>query len=448
MLATLRRPRPGPHIGNTMSATELRVQLLLTGNEIMSGDTVDSNSALIARRLSELAISVHRKVTVGDDRQLLARELASMADEADLLIVNGGLGPTIDDLTAEVLANVTGVGIAEHPEAVAHLEQWCGRRNLPLNAANMKQALLPAGAAIIDNPIGSAVGFELMVGKCRVMCTPGVPGELAAMLDFIVADLARRLERPAQRSILRLQTFGLGESSAQQMISDAIPDWPQAVELGFRAGAPQMEIKLTVDSDDALPARQRCREQLERLFGDHIIGEGDCLLAQRVLELLGERGATLTTAESCTGGLIASMLTRIPGSSAAFHAGFVTYANAIKQAVLGVDAAVLASEGAVSEAVVRQMALGALERAGADYAIAVSGIAGPDGGTPEKPVGTVWLAWGSRADLRSCCLRWPVERTLFQTMVAAAGLDMIRRQLLGLDSEPRYFSQRRAEPAG
>jgi nicotinamide-nucleotide amidase len=431
-----------------MSATELRVQLLLTGNEIMSGDTVDSNSALIARRLSELAISVHRKVTVGDDRQLLARELASMADEADLLIVNGGLGPTIDDLTAEVLANVTGVGIAEHPEAVAHLEQWCGRRNLPLNAANMKQALLPAGAAIIDNPIGSAVGFELMVGKCRVMCTPGVPGELAAMLDFIVADLARRLERPAQRSILRLQTFGLGESSAQQMISDAIPDWPQAVELGFRAGAPQMEIKLTVDSDDALPARQRCREQLERLFGDHIIGEGDCLLAQRVLELLGERGATLTTAESCTGGLIASMLTRIPGSSAAFHAGFVTYANAIKQAVLGVDAAVLASEGAVSEAVVRQMALGALERAGADYAIAVSGIAGPDGGTPEKPVGTVWLAWGSRADLRSCCLRWPVERTLFQTMVAAAGLDMIRRQLLGLDSEPRYFSQRRAEPAG
>ncbi|MCP5147077.1 MAG: CinA family nicotinamide mononucleotide deamidase-related protein [Pseudomonadales bacterium] len=444
MLATLRRPLPGPHIGNTMSATELKVQLLLTGNEIMSGDTVDSNSALIARRLSELAISVHRKVTVGDDRELLAREMATMADAADLLIVNGGLGPTIDDLTAEVLANVTGVGIAAHPEAVTHLEQWCGRRKLPLNAANMKQALLPAGAKIVPNPIGSAVGFELMVGKCRVICTPGVPGELAAMLDGIVADLARRLERPAQRSILRLQTFGLGESSAQQMISDGIPDWPPEVELGFRAGAPQMEIKLTVDSSDALPARQRCREQLEQLFGDHIIGEGDCLLGERVLELLRQRGATLTTAESCTGGLIASMLTRIPGSSEAFHAGFVTYANAIKQAVLGVDAATLASEGAVSEAVVRQMALGALERAGADYAIAVSGIAGPDGGTPEKPVGTVWLAWGSREDLRSCCLRWPVERTLFQTMVAAAGLDMIRRQLLGLDSEPRYFSQRRA----
>ncbi len=428
-----------------MSERELKVQLLLTGNEIMSGDTVDSNSALIARRLAELAISVHRKVTVGDDRELLSRELATMADNADLVIVNGGLGPTIDDLTAEVLAGVTGVGIAEHPAAVAHLEQWCGRRRLPLNAANMKQAMLPAGATVIDNPIGSAVGFELKVGNCRVICTPGVPGELAAMLDIIIADLARQLERPAQRSILRLQTFGLGESSAQQMISDAIPDWPPEVELGFRAGAPQMEIKLSVNSSDALPARQRCREQLEALFGDHIIGEGDCLLAERVLQLLRERGATITTAESCTGSLIASMLTRIPGSSDSFHAGFVTYANDIKQAVLGVDPAVLASEGAVSEPVVRQMALGALQRAGADYAIAVSGIAGPDGGSTDKPVGTVWLAWGTRDALHTCCLHWPVERTLFQTMIAAAGLDMIRRVLLGLDSEPRYFSQRRAK---
>jgi nicotinamide-nucleotide amidase len=427
-----------------MTNRNFRVQLLLTGNEIMSGDTVDSNSALIARRLGELAISVYRKVTVGDDLDLLASEMAAMADDADLLIVNGGLGPTIDDLTAEVLAAVTGVGIEEHPEALAHLEQWCGRRKLALNAANLKQAMLPAGATIIANPIGSAVGFELKVGACRVVCTPGVPGELAAMLDGIVADLADRLDRPVERNILRLQTFGLGESTAQQMISDACEDWPEEVELGFRAGAPQMEVKLAVNRSSALPAQQRCRKQLEQLFGDHIIGEGDSLLAARVLELLRERGATLTTAESCTGGLIASMLTRIPGSSEGFHAGFVTYSNPIKHAVLGVDQEVLAREGAVSEPVVRQMALGALAQSGADYAIAVSGIAGPDGGTEDKPVGTVWLAWGSQEDLRTCCLRWPVERSLFQTMVAAAGLDMIRRNLLGIDSEPRYFSQRRA----
>jgi len=427
-----------------MANRDLKVQLLLTGNEIMSGDTVDSNSALIARRLGELAIGVYRKVTVGDEVELLKAELAAMVADADLVIVNGGLGPTVDDLTAEILAAVAGVDMEEHPQAVAHLQTWCGKRNLQLNAANMKQALLPAGAGIIDNPIGSAVGFELTLGSCRVICTPGVPGELAAMLDEIVASLAGQLERPVERNILRLQTFGLGESTAQQMIDDAFPDWPEAVELGFRAGAPQMEIKLAINRVGDAGAQRHCRQQLEQLFGDHIIGEADTLLAERVLQLLRDRGATLTTAESCTGGLIASMLTRIPGSSDAFHAGFVTYANEIKQSVLGVSADSLAREGAVSETVVVQMARGAMERSGADYAVAVSGIAGPDGGTQEKPVGTVWLAWGDREHIRTRGLCWPVERSLFQTMIAAAGLDMIRRTLLGIDEEPRYFTQRRA----
>jgi nicotinamide-nucleotide amidase len=426
-----------------MADPQLKVQLLLTGNEIMSGDTVDSNSALIAQRLGEAGIGVYRKVTVGDDVDLLKVELAAMIATADLVIVNGGLGPTIDDLTAEILAAVAGVPLQEHPRAVAHLQQWCEKRNLQLNAANLKQAMLPRGATIVDNPIGSAVGFEMTLENCRIICTPGVPGELAAMLDGIALDLARRLERPSGRNILRLQTFGLGESTAQQIISDSVTDWPPEVELGFRAGAPQMEIKLTIDSAAASDAQQRCKEQLESLFGDHIIGAGNTTLAQAVLQLLRERGASLTTAESCTGGLIASMLTRIPGSSDCFHAGFVTYSNAIKQSVLGVLEETLAAYGAVSEEVVREMAQGAMQRSGADYAIAVSGVAGPDGGTPEKPVGTVWLAWGDRQSIRTRCLHWPVERSLFQTMIAAAGLDMIRRILLGIDDEPRYFTQRR-----
>ena len=426
-----------------MTNSQLKVQLLLTGNEIMSGDTVDSNSAMIAQRLGELAIGVHRKVTVGDDVPLLQAELSAMINDAELVIVNGGLGPTIDDLTAEILAAVAGVPLEEHPQAVAHLQQWCAKRNLQLNAANLKQAMLPAGASIVDNPVGSAVGFEMTVGSCRVICTPGVPGELRAMLDGIVADLAARLQRPTERSILRLQTFGLGESTAQQIITDEIPDWPAEVQLGFRAGAPQMEIKLSINSAAAADAQRHCRDQLQRLFGDHIIGEGDLTLAQRVLQLLRERNATLTTAESCTGGLIASQLTRVPGSSEGFHAGFVTYSNAIKQSVLGVCEDTLAQHGAVSEEVVREMALGALDRASADYAIAVSGIAGPDGGSPEKPVGTVWVAWGDRNHIRTRGLCWPVERTLFQTMIAAAGLDMIRRILSGIEEEPRYFGQRR-----
>ncbi|MCB1676178.1 MAG: CinA family nicotinamide mononucleotide deamidase-related protein [Halioglobus sp.] len=427
-----------------MTQREFQVQLLLTGSELMSGDTVDSNSALIARRLAGIAVRVRRKVVLGDDLELLTRELAAMTAAADVVIVNGGLGPTVDDLTADVLAAAAGVPVCEHPQAVAHLRRWCASRNLPLDNANMRQAMLPEGAAIIDNPIGSAVGFELTVGRCRVICTPGVPGELRAMLDGIVASLARQLPRPAQRRILRLQTFGLGESTAQQMIEDAYPDWPREVALGFRAGAPQMEIKLSVDGADHHDKLRYCRQRLDQLLGDHIIGEGDTLLAARVLELLRERRATLVTAESCTGGLIASMLTRIAGASDAFHAGFVTYADHIKHGVLGVSTATLAAYGAVSEQVVREMAAGALQRSAADYAIAVSGVAGPGGGTPQKPVGTVWLAWGARRDIRTRCLCWPVERSLFQTMIAAAGLDMIRRTLLGIDLEPHYFSQRRA----
>ena len=419
------------------------IQLLLTGDEVMSGDTVDSNSALIARHLAPLGLAVRRKVTVGDDADLLCAEIKSMSAAADVLIINGGLGPTVDDRTAQALAAAAQAPLEEHPEARAHLEEWCAQRGIALNAANLKQAMLPASSRVLHNPVGSAAGFQLEVGKCLALCTPGVPGELKAMLNAVLAALKERLGDFPERNVLRLQTFGIGESMAQQMIKDAALDWPAEVELGFRAGAPQLEIKLTASGSGMRAAQERCREDLERLFGDHIIGEGDATLAARVLELLQAEGAALATAESCTGGLIASMLTRVPGASAAFHAGYVTYADAVKQSALGVAADTLARHGAVSEAVVREMAAGALERTEAQYAIAVSGIAGPDGGGADKPPGTVWLAWGRAGDLRTRRLRWPVERVLFQTMVAAASLDLIRRMLLGIETEPKYFTTRR-----
>ncbi|MEE4190354.1 MAG: CinA family nicotinamide mononucleotide deamidase-related protein [Halieaceae bacterium] len=420
-----------------------RIQLLLTGNEIMSGDTVDSNSAMIAQVLGEQGLHIQRKVTLGDDSTALTAELSDLASRADVIIINGGLGPTVDDLTAEILAEVAGVPLAEHPQAREHVETWCARRGATANAANLKQALLPEGCRLVPNSIGSAVGFQLQLGDCLVVCTPGVPGELRAMLPHVLDSIAKHLGDFIPGDVLRLQTFGLGESTAQQLIADAGIDWPASVDLGFRAGAPQMEIKLSVSDRAHSADQQYCREALYGLFGDHIIGEGDTTLAQRVLHLLADEGSSLATAESCTGGLIASMLTRVPGSSAGFQAGFVTYSNAIKSSVLGVSKQTLETEGAVSEAVVVEMVQGALRASGSKYAVAVSGIAGPDGGSPEKPVGTVWLAWGREGDVRTRGLCWPVERTLFQTMIAAAALDMVRRMLLGLDSEPRYFSQRR-----
>jgi nicotinamide-nucleotide amidase len=426
-----------------MNADKPRVQLLLTGDELMSGDTVDSNSALIARELAVLGLTPSRRVTLGDDGAALSAEIDALCRGSDVLFINGGLGPTIDDLTATVLADVAGNGLVEHPDALAHLEYWCERRGLALNAANRKQAMLPVGCDIIPNPVGSAVGFSLSVQGCLVLCTPGVPGELRAMLPFILKALRARFGITLQKDILRLQTFGLGESTAQQLVVDNHPDWPPEVVLSFRAGAPQLEIKLSVLREQDRPQRETCRQWLDTLFGDHIIGEGDTRIAEAVIDLARSKGLTLSCAESCTGGMIASMITQIAGASDVFPGGFVTYSNALKHSVLGVREDTLAEHGAVSEATVREMVTGAIKASGANLAVAVSGVAGPGGGSADKPVGTVWIAWGDADHIDTVCLCWPVERVLFQTMVAAAALDVLRRRLAGIGGESRYFDQRR-----
>lgn len=420
-----------------------RIQLLLTGDELMSGDTVDSNSSMIARELNSLGLQPERRVTLGDDPQALARELEDLCRRSDAVLVNGGLGPTVDDLTAQVLAEVAGQSIAEHPDASRHLESWCEQRGLSLNQANRKQAMLPAGCEILANPVGSAVGIAMQVHECLVLCSPGVPGELRAMLPEMIDRLQQRFQVFEKRETLRLQTFGIGESTVQQLVTDNCADWPQEVALSFRAGAPQLELKLSVEHREHLPLRESCRAKLEALFGDHILGEGDQKLAGALIDGAREAGLSISCAESCTGGMIASMITQIPGSSDVFPGGFVTYSNTLKERVLGVQKETLLEHGAVSEATVRAMVKGALRESGADLAVAVSGIAGPGGGTAEKPVGTVWLAWGDATNIESACLCWPVERTLFQTMVAAAGIDVLRRRVAGLRSQSRYLAQRR-----
>ncbi|MCP3870889.1 MAG: CinA family nicotinamide mononucleotide deamidase-related protein [Gammaproteobacteria bacterium] len=421
----------------------MNVQLLLTGNELMRGDTVDSNSAMIAQHFGRLGIDVSRKVTVGDDLELLVSQLRELATTADILVVNGGLGPTIDDLTAEAAARLTDTALVEHPEAVDHLRRWCAARSFPLNPSNLKQSLLPEGASIIPNPRGSAVGFKVRFAECDIYCTPGVPVELRGMLEqTLIPDVSQRLDPDQIRLIQRFHTYGIGESSLQQWIVDEIPDRPPQVELGFRAGAPTLEVKLQSPAC-AATEHHRFVGRLGSLLKDYIVAESDGSLARTVVDTLKGRGLKMTTAESCTGGLIASMLTGQAGASAVFEAGFVTYANNMKEEMLGVSPEALISRGAVSETVVRQMALGALSRSGADCAVAVSGIAGPDGGTEEKPVGTVWLAWGSAADMRSVCLYFPYGRRMFQTMVAGAALDLVRRFIAGIESTPRYFRDRR-----
>ena len=370
----------------------MRIQLLMTGNELMSGDTVDSNSAAIAQRLARLGLAVYRKVVVGDDPQLLFEQMGDLCRDCDLLIVNGGLGPTVDDLTAEILARLLQRPLVEHADALEHLQRWCAQRNYRLDAANRKQALLPEGVSIVANATGSAVGFKTTFQGCLIYCTPGVPSELHGMLDREILPQLQRHFRPIEPvTITRLRIFGMGESRLQQRINDRFPQWPDKLELGFRAGLPLLELKLTSRDDSASELHRQWRERLEREFGDYIIGTDEQTLPQCVVEILQTHGKTLCTAESCTGGLIASQIVAIAGASHVFEAGYVSYANHVKQSALGVSASALGQHGAVSEAVVREMAEGALQRSGSDLVIAVSGIAGPDGGTPDRPAGTVWI---------------------------------------------------------
>jgi len=421
----------------------LNVQLLLTGNEIMSGDVIDSNSAMAAQLLKDIGIEVQRKVSVADDINALVAEIKSISKQADILIINGGLGPTVDDMTAQALAIAAEQPITRHEQAMQHLQSWCQQRNYQLSEPNKKQADLPQHCNIISNSIGSAVGFTLTLNHCEIYCTPGVPSEFKLMLtDEILPRLEPKIPEELKTTVKRMQVFGIGESNIQKLINDNLPNWPADIELGFRAAMPLIEVKLTSRSSQATSIAKEWQHKLTQLLGDHIIGQNSAKLNSTLVELLKNKSKKITLAESCTGGLIASQLTKVPGASQVFEAGFITYSNIMKTNLLGVSPDILNNHGAVSKQTVLAMAQGALNSTKADYVIAVSGVAGPDGGTLEKPVGIVWIAWGEQENLQTCCLYLPSSREYFQHFVAAASLDLIRRMLISSTQRPIYLEER------
>ena len=425
--------------------TRLNVQLLLTGDELMTGDILDTNSMAVADALMPLGLVLSRKVVVGDALPQLVSEIESITKQADVLIINGGLGPTIDDLTAEALAAVIGQPIQEHPQAMAELQAWCERRNYPLNGPNKKQAMLPRGVEIVSNQTGSAPGFKVSHNDCIIVCTPGVPSELAVMLESgivpLLTELLSTLFGESYTQIKKFQVFGMGESTVQRILAENYPQWPDDIELGFRAAFPMLEVKLTAHSKNGIKLLPEWQSKVEDQLAGHIVAQGNVSLPETLVGLLTDQKKTVALAESCTGGLIASKVTSVAGSSQVFEAGIVSYSNEIKHSVLGVSKDTLKKEGAVSESVVLEMAKGVLALSGSDYAIAVSGVAGPGGGTKEKPVGTCWIAWGTKDALKAKCLFIPVGREQFQQFISSAALDLIRRDILGVEDAPLYFSK-------
>src|SRR5918997_2305315 len=366
-------------------------EIVTIGTEILLGDLVDTNAAWLGARLARWGVGVYRHTTVGDNRARISGALMGAASRADLVITTGGLGPTSDDLTNEVLANVTGRGMVEYREARAHVDEKFRRFGRKPTANNYKQALFPRGTELIPNPLGTAMGALLEDDGTIFATLPGVPSEMRGMFEGTLEPLIR--SRSDGSIVSRTLWFaGIGESA----LADKVQEFLDATDptVAPLAGQGRVRLRITTRAATDGEAQEKIapveREIIARL-SDYYFGEGDETLEGSVGRLLGDRGATLALAESCTGGLIAKRLTDMPGSSAYFGEGLVTYSTEAKERLLGVPHALIMDHGAVSEPVAREMAAGARRVSGADYGLSVTGVAGPDGGTEEKPVGLVFV---------------------------------------------------------
>jgi nicotinamide-nucleotide amidase len=422
----------------------LRAAVLSTGDELTTGRIVDTNSSWIADKLFEIGVDLVAVLTVGDHRDRLAWAWRRGLELADVVIATGGIGPTADDLTSEVVAEVLGVPLVEDAESVARIRALFEAlgREMPLN--NLKQALMPRGATVVPNGLGTAPGYRIAHGGKHVVVLPGVPREMKPMMEETVLPWLAALRGGDEVYLGRtFQTFGLTESGLDEMVAGAVD--PAEGRVSFRASFPEVSVRVVVHGRpaeaaarlDALAARLRGR------IGPYVYGEGATTMEEVVGRLLRERGLTVALAESCTGGLVAHRLTNVPGSSAYVLGGAVAYANAAKETLLGVRPGTLAAQGAVSEETAAEMAAGARARFAADLAVSITGIAGPDGGTPEKPVGTVCFALASGSGTVTRRYQLWGTRDWVKLLASQVALDWIRRHVLGLPvTESRLFRPR------
>ncbi len=414
----------------------MNAEVLSVGTELLLGETTDTNATHISRRLAEAGIDVYYRGTVGDNFDRLVAALRAGVQRADLVIVTGGLGPTDDDITREAVAEVAGVALREDPEAVRSIRGFFEKRNRPWPPTNLKQAMVPERGQIIPNPHGTAPGLQIEIGNTRLVAVPGVPAEMEAMIDEQVMPLllARRGRVREFIKSRRLHVTGIGESALVELIRPSLEAQTDPT-IAPCASAGEVTLRLTTKTRSEEEARARLdalEAELRRQIGHHVFGSEDDTLESVVGDLLRERGLTIATAESCTGGLIASRLTDVPGSSDYYVGGTVTYSNEEKVRSLGVPEALIEKRGAVSEQVARAMAEGCRRTTGADLAVAATGIAGPTGGTETKPVGLVYLALAAAAGTFGQEQRFHGSRTDVKWRTSQAALDMARLLLLGL----------------
>ncbi|MGJ8672021.1 competence/damage-inducible protein A [Rubritalea sp.] len=409
----------------------MRIEILNTGTELLLGTTLNSHGAWLGNELLSLGLRVERQMTVADG-QPVVEAMQECVERADVLIVTGGLGPTSDDLTREATAEAMGIELIEDEHALRGVIDFFERLGKPMANSNKKQALVPCGAEVLPNPNGTAPGVYVppRLGKnspCAVFLLPGPPNELHPMYHAEVPHRLRALAEIAEdHTMLEMRFTGVGESAFHERL-DAKLHAMNGLEVGYCARPSEVDLRLIGTTSVVRQARDFVIAE----YPQNLVSENGGSLEEVVVKLLAEQKKKLTTAESCTGGRIASRVTDVSGASAVFTHGFVTYSDEAKQELLGVGSQLLERCGAVSEEVVTAMAEGALRASDADIAIAVTGVAGPTGGSEDKPVGTVWLGFAAKSGGAYAIKQfWPRDRESFKACVSQKALDMVRRHLL------------------
>ncbi len=410
-----------------------RAEILAIGDELLSGETVDTNSSYLDGVLAGWGWTVVRHTTVADELDDIAAAFREAAARADLVVSTGGLGPTKDDLTLEGLSRALGCELVEHAETLERIGKLFAAMGREMTPNNRRQAMVPAIGEVVVNESGTAPAFFAELSNAKIFLMPGVPREVRWLVENRLLDRVGRGAREATRRTIKV--IGVGESKLEDMIKEVVTAH-LGVRFGYRTQGLENHVKLLAEGPDREALLDAAEAELHRVLEDRIFGRDDETLEEVVGKTLRRARATVATAESCTGGWIAKMLTDISGSSEYVRGGVVSYSNDAKVRLLGVREEDLAEHGAVSEEVVRQMAAGVRSRLVADYGIGVTGVAGPTGGTEAKPVGTVWIAVASEAGVDTQLLKLPVRsRDWIREMSARAALGLLRRKILGSEAK-------------
>ena len=411
-------------------------EILVTGQEILSGSVIDTNSAHIAQTLEEAGLEVTRHVCVGDDMEIIVSIIKEISKRADVAVVTGGLGPTADDITAEASAKSAGVELVLNRLALRAVEDFFKERKRTMTSSNKKQAMLPKGSECLYNPVGTAPGFSMKIGRCSFFFIPGVPFEMNRMLsDIVLPRIEKHQGRAREVNLAKtISTFGLTESAIGEQLAGLTAEFPE-IKLGIRAKFPEIHVTLYCRGKDDKGLDQsmgKASEWVMKKIGEKVFSDDGDSMEAVVGGLLAGKKATLAVAESCTGGLISHWLTNVPGSSEYFLYSGVTYSNESKSKLLGVSTKILERYGAVHEETVKEMAEGVRRVAGSTYGLATSGIAGPAGGTNDKPVGTVCIGVAAPHSVKGFRFFFPFySRSRNKKIFAMTALDLLRHELQG-----------------